>query len=274
MGSYDNVRIFRDTQKMYQTNERLKAAVEHSLAEQRLILEGDTYQTHSGERNISTPTKVLVTKKRSFEAAEELFKKGYKVCVHNFASAGNPGGGVIRGASAQEECLCRCSTLYPCLDTDVMWNGFYRPHRKTHNYLHNDDCIYTPDVIVFKTDTSAPELMDEKDWYTVDVVTCAAPNLREYGHIDRGTLQKLHEKRLRRILDIARENRVEAVVLGAFGCGAFSKPPEVVAATARTVIKEYRQCFDAIEFAVLCRGYNTLNYDAFARALSMFAYSR
>ena len=34
-------------------------------------------------------------------------------------------------------------------------------------------------MTIFKTDTSHPKLMDEKDWYDVDVITCAAPNLRE-----------------------------------------------------------------------------------------------
>ena len=48
-------------------------------------------------------------------------------------------------------------------------------HRKAENPLYNDDCIYTPDVTVFKTDTSVPEKLAEKDWYQVDVLTCAAP---------------------------------------------------------------------------------------------------
>ena len=51
--------------------------------------------------------------------------------------------------------------------------------RNAKNPINNADIIYTPDVTVFKTDTSCPKLMNEKDWYDVDVITCAAPNLRE-----------------------------------------------------------------------------------------------
>ena len=86
-------------------------------------------------------------------------------------------GGVKRGSNAQEECLCRCSGLYVCSSTQTMWDGFYS-HRQAHNPIYNDDIIYTPAVTVFKTDTEQPEIMDASDWYNVDVITCAAPNLR------------------------------------------------------------------------------------------------
>lgn len=75
------------------------------------------------------------------------------MCVLNFASATNPGGGVVKGSSAQEEAICRCSTLYPNLKAERAWEKFYAPHRRARDPLHNDDCIYTPGVMVFKADT-------------------------------------------------------------------------------------------------------------------------
>ena len=44
---------------------------------------------------------------------------------------------------------------------------------------YNDDCIYTPGVKVFKSDTGYPQLLPKEKWYSVNVLTCAAPNLRE-----------------------------------------------------------------------------------------------
>lgn len=224
--------------------------------------------------------KIVVSKKRSFEAAAAY--KGQKIAVHNFASASNPGGGVENGANAQEECLCRCSNLYFCLKEREMWERFYKPHRNAHNPIHNDDIIYTPSVTVFKTDTALPKLMDEKDWYDVDVITCAAPNLREKpsnqyntGDGTKAVVMKdkdlllLHEKRLRRILDVAVMEGVDTIILGAFGCGAFLNNPEVVACVAKNVIKDYLKAFRSIEFAVYCSPRDDRNYKVFERVVKL-----
>ena len=187
---------------------------------------------------------------------------------------------MVRGASAQEECLCRCSGLYFILDTQQMWNGFYEPHRKMHDPIHNDDIIYTPAVTVFKFDTANPTLMSEEDWYDVDVITCAAPNLREnpsniYNHGDGNKrvqvsdkeLLQIHDKRLRRILDVAVSQGEEIVILGAFGCGAFMNKPDIVALAAKNVIKEYLRAFKIIEFAIYCNPRDDKNYKTFDRVL-------
>ena len=277
MGREENVAVFEDTEKLCGENVRLKECIIKSIAQQRIVLECDAIPAI--EKNIySEPAQLVVSKKRSFQAASEY--KGQKVCVHNFASASNPGGGVSKGASAQEECLCRCSSLYFCLNTREMWNGFYKPHRNTQNSLHNDDLIYTPNVTVFKTDTAYPKLMEERNWYDVNVITCAAPNLRQYPSnaynsgdgnsavkITNEELLAIHEKRLRRILDVAVMEGNEVVILGAFGCGAFSNSPEVVARAAKNVIADYRFAFKVIEFSVYCSPWDERNYRVFERIL-------
>lgn len=279
MGRDENVIIFEDTRELCNINQKLKASVDNSTKLQKLILETD---------QIGTPdllvydvdAKVIVSKKRTFEAASAY--KDQKVAVHNFASATNPGGGVVKGSSAQEECLCRCSGLYFCLNTKPMWDGFYGPHRNAHDPIHNDDIIYTPAVTVFKTDTANPKLMPETNWFDVDVITCAAPNLRTNSNNKGDPADKkavtmkdkdllaLHEKRLRRLLNVAVSEGVETIILGAFGCGAFRNNPEIVALADRNVIRDYLHAFKNIEFAVYCGPRDDRNYRIFERVLKVY----
>ena len=275
-----NAIIFKDNQQMYQNNENLKAVIENSITNQKLILAGDTvdYKAVGGRAG-----NVVVSGKRTLEASESYAKQGKRVCVLNFASATNPGGGVIHGSSAQEEAICRCSTLYPCLNTKEMWNKFYGPHRKAENPLYNDDCIFTPSVKVFKSDINFPELLQEDKWWNVDVITCAAPNLRSIpsncmnpnagskkANITYEGLRALHTARIQRIFEVAMENKADVLILGAFGCGAFCNPPELVAEVFAKFTKEYQENFDVIEYAVFHTERETANYEAFKKEMKQF----
>ncbi|MGN0696630.1 MAG: TIGR02452 family protein [Oscillospiraceae bacterium] len=274
------IEIFRDTMRLCKADPRLAKAVSDSIGGTKLYAPDCTLQTASVGKTRST--EISVTAERSFEAAGRLTEKhvGKKIAVHNFASATNPGGGVTRGSSAQEEALCRCSTLYPCLNTDKLLGEYYSMHRKRGDVRYTDACIYTPDVTVFKTDTAFPELMPESKWFSVDIITCAAPNLRSepYNSMNPGRgapvkmtdseLLALHISRGRHILGIAAENGDDILVLGAFGCGAFRNAPQVVARAYRELIAEFDGIFGEIVFAVYCTPKDTNNYDTFKRILS------
>ena len=274
----ENVDIFQDTLRIFQENECLIKATKVAQENQQVIPETEILDD-TRTTLYDNPATVIVSKKRSFEAASAY--KDQKVCVHNFASASNPGGGVKNGANAQEECLCRCSNLYLCLKMPKLWDDFYLPHRTARNPLHNDDIIYTPGVRIIKSDTATPKLLPKSQWFDVDVITCAAPNLRErpgnsYNPGDGSApvkitdkaLLQLHEKRLRKILDVAYIKGNEIVILGAFGCGAFSNNPYVVATAAKSVIKDYLYKFKIIEFAIYCNPRDDSNYKTFMGILS------
>lgn len=280
MGREENVKIFKDTEQWCKNNRTLSEALKQSIYGQKLILEEDALATVDLNR-YAEAAKVIISKKRSFQAAKAY--RDSKVAVLNFASASNPGGGVVNGSSAQEERLCRCSGLYFCLNTKKMWDGFYTPHRNAKDPIHNDDIIYTPDIIVFKSDDNAPALIDECDWYHVNVITCAAPNLRQRPSnsynagdgdktvkIKNTELLAIHEKRLRRILDVAVLEGNDTVILGAFGCGAFENSPKVVALAAKNVIKDYLHAFKNIEYAVYCSPRDEQNLRVFDRVLKSY----
>ena len=273
-----NAEIFRDTERRYTSDSTLMQAVQKSTEAQVFIAERESVIIPSPLK--TEKAKVIVSGKRSLEAAESYAKQSKKVCVLNFASATNPGGGVVNGSSAQEECLCRCTTLYPCLNNNVLWTAFYAPHRKAANPLYNNDCIYTPNVCVFKGDTSFPEPLPKEDWWSVNILTCAAPNLRERpsnamnphagdkaAKITPAELEKLLTARIRRIFEIAVANGNEVLILGAFGCGAFRNPPQIVAKVFNAVMHDYFCYFDTIEYAVYHTEREVANHEAFCKEI-------
>ena len=258
--------IFADTRSLCRTNAALSAACARSREVHSFYQASE--KIGCVRERFESEVEVIVSRKRTFEAAEAHARAGMKVAALNFANSYEPGGGVVHGARAQEECLCRVSTLYDSLSSPEMMERFYLPHRKAGDDLATDDIIYTPSVIVFKSDTAEPHLRPEPEWFSADVITCAAPHLRHGSPAPNAdALLKMHESRGRRILDAACKHGADAVVLGAFGCGAFSNPPEVVAAAYKNLLPDYRRAFRAIEFAVFCRDFETQNYDVFAAAL-------
>lgn len=243
-----NAEIFRDTQIRYSTDEELLKATDFSIEHQKFISESESVglpMPHKSEK-----AQVIVSSKRSLDAAEPYARQGKCVCVLNFASATTPGGGVIRGSSAQEECICRCSTLYPCLNSSMPWKSFYMPHRRAKTAIYNNDCIYTPSVCVFKSDTSYPIPLVKDRWWNINIITCAAPNLRSAGNIEFAELEKILTLRIRRIFEVAVANKNTVLILGAFGCGAFENPPELVAKVFKKVMQDFIYYFDVIEYAV------------------------
>lgn len=275
MGRDENVVVYEDTKAWCQSESKLKDAINASVMGQKIIYEKDNVETNSDHR-YESKAKIIVSKKRSYEAASAY--KDQKVCVHNFASATTPGGGVVKGSGAQEECLCRTSTLYFCINTQDMWDGFYNPHRRDLDNIHNGDLIYTPNVFVIKSDTAQPKRLQEKDWYKVDVITLAAPKLRggaRHGEKPRSVTDKelleIHETRMRRFCDVAKANDVEVLILGAFGCGAYMNPVNVVAQAMKNVINDYLYDFKTIEFAVYCPPQDDSNYKAFERVMKSFS---
>ena len=278
------VEVFQDTQKFYAENKTLAAAVAYGRQNTKLYNPDDYPEFPVSDPK---PGRIRVIAAKTFEAAMNLRKasRDKKIAVLNFASATTPGGGVKNGSSAQEESLCRCSTLYPTIDRRWLWEKYYGVNREARDNRHTDACIYSPGVIICKTDDTIPERLEEKDFVTVDVITCAAPNLRnipsnwhnpETGKpikMDSQELYALHVKRAKHILQVAAANEADILILGAFGCGAFQNDPDIVAKAYRKALEDYRNSFDSIVFAIYCSGRDKANFEAFEKVLGKQAES-
>ena len=132
--------------------------------------------------------------------------------------------------------------------------------------------------MIFKSDTDVPKRLPKEDWCEVDILTCAAPNLRPMPnnamnpgndsalHLTDKEVLEIHLSRARHMLRIAAANGDEILVLGAFGCGAFQNKSEIVARAYKEVLPEFDGYFKLIEFAVYCSPRDENNYEAFKKA--------
>jgi len=243
-----NFEVMTDTADCCNEMPELKSAIKHSIAKQYMVAEEDKIELPVRE---ATSTKYWVSGKRSFEAAKAF--PGMKVAVLNYANNHSIGGAPYL-SGAQEESLCRCSTLLPCLQ--AMKEPFYQKHIDMyHNNemdsMGNDDLIYTPDVVVFKTDVRTdpiyPQMMDSDSWYTANVITCAAPVLSDPENRPEN-YEDIMRARIRKILDVAAKEGNEVIILGAWGCGAFKNPIAIVSKLFVECLKDYS--FPIVVFAL------------------------
>ena len=256
------IEIFEDTLQQIKNIDKLKKSTKYSIENTFLYNEDYNYILPN---NPNRKGIIKVIDSRTFKASKGL----ENVAILNFASATNPGGGVKNGSVAQEECLCRCSNLYPCLKTNYLMDNFYLFHRNRHNTLYTDRIIYSKDIIVFKEDIKEPIMSKEDDWFKVNIITSPAPNLREVKNINQKELLNIFKSRIEKILKVAIINGNTNIVLGAFGCGAFKNPPYLVAKAYQEVLVKYKNYFDNIIFAVLTTPGNggDENFKTFSRVL-------
>lgn len=188
--------------------------------------------------------RIEVTDEDSFRAAARLERP----LVLNFANAHHPGGGFLIGARAQEEALCRGSTLYASISSEKA-KEIYRYNNTHPSAVESDYMLLSPEVCVFR-DIGCEPL--ERPFMAA-VITAPAPNRRGaalFASEDR--IRETFLRRIRIILRVAADGGCGNLVLGAWGCGAFGNDPLMVAECFRTALVEdgFGRAFATVVFAV------------------------
>lgn len=196
----------------------------------------------SGRRS-SYPASIAVVSEDSLAHPASL--------VMNFASPVHPGGGYLEGSGAQEECLCRESSLYESLLSPSA-RPFYEINRSSASPLESDCMILSPHVEVFRYGR-------EKDYafrcpsVETAVLSVPAPNLWGRAHGQPASLIKETVcRRIRSFLACAAYYGYSSLTLGAWGCGIFGHDPEDMAASFYEVLcqEQWSSLFAFIRFAV------------------------
>lgn len=190
------------------------------------------------------------------------------ILVLNLASAVHPGGGVRRGARAQEEDLCRKSSLLLSLESEAA-QAYYDYNKSLHSLMGSDALMITPQVEIIRDENG--ELLD--DTVIVSVLTCAAPNLA-HGTEGRSEneYQDMVSHRIMGMLKCVAYLGYQHLVLGAWGCGAFGNDAHIISDLFYKALKEIdyngrseKDLFRRIDFAVLDRTPEQYNFREFYR---------
>ena len=205
-------------------------------------------------------TELIVEEKDSLEAAQTQVQKGRKVVVVNFAGPETPGGGFVdEGIGSQEEDICYRSDLGGLMayEFEKLFSNLGQDDNPSLFPLY-DRLLFTPDVTVFRRSRlHAYSLMQAP--FRVGILssaplrnpplTTSPENTKVYRN---SSDQEEMENRITNQLYAAYHAGYDTIILGAFGCGAFSNPPEVVARLYHKVINEhFQRVFKTIVFAIL-----------------------
>lgn len=208
------------------------------------LLFGKTYQSRGHQ------TKISVIDRDALEIAISLKREGYNPALLNPANAHTPGGGYKWGSRAMEEDICRRSGLALAIDSS---------NKKASNFypLKGPELLYNPNVPIFRHGR------DHKYSYMgapipISVITSAAIDLNPNHQADKSfqnnpkAFQEETERRIYAQLAVAADQENDAVVLTAFGCGAFQNSPKTVAMIYKHVIEtHFKGVFKQITFAVI-----------------------
>jgi uncharacterized protein (TIGR02452 family) len=177
-----------------------------------------------------------------------------KIGLLNNASEFNRGGGVKKGAMAQEEDICRKTSLYRTL--------------MAHEYpINPDEILYSRNVVIVK-DQNLKEL---SNFVKIDGVLSSAalrrPQLSKELYMYNSD-RSLMRNKIRLILQTACYYELEVLVLGGYGCGAFRNPAREVAKLFKTVLdKEFKNSFDHVVFAILENPHHEILNQVFSEVL-------
>lgn len=195
-------------------------------------------------------TKISVVNEDCLDIAEKLVKcENGKVAVLNMANRFIAGGGVLYGATGQEETLYRRSNYF--LSTIVGNKALYPLNLDYGAFYSENLCIFRGNEMNGYPFLSNPFFVN-----CIAVAALNRPSLRmdDSGELEyeNNSLKNRCEKKIRTILNVAIEQQITSLVLGAFGCGSFKNPPKAVASIFRSVLNEHPYCnaFKEIVFAI------------------------
>ena len=227
----------------------------------------------SGSEVEKTEYIIKCTNTDSYTMAREIFDDACfdsasdRILVLNFANSVHIGGGARRGALAQEEDLCRQSTLLVSLESENA-AAYYNYNRGLYTFMGSDALIFSPYIEIIRD--AQGDLLN--DTVPVSVLTCAAPSVRHgLEGLDYEDYVELLRQRIKVMLACSANEGYTHLVLGAWGCGAFRNDAALISKLFYQEIeriKSVKTSFKFIGFPIMTREPEGYNYRCFKEYFS------
>lgn len=244
----ERIQIMEDTKKIFKDGEYygikipqniIQYPVDSTIRYGGLKIKSDFENVKSG----SYKPEIYLVAGDCLDVGLLLNDYGYNSVVLNMASAYNPGGGYLTGASAQEEQLFRRSNLHMCLHEQE--NKLYP--------IPKYGVLYTQNVVIIKDKNY--QLLNS--YRLMSFISAAAHRCRN-SDFDRSGYKRLKNsveadtiKKIDAIFMAAILKGHTSIVLSAFGCGAYNNPPYHIAELFKASIAKFGQHFKYIIFAII-----------------------
>ena len=179
----------------------------------------------------------------------------------NMSSVSKLGGGVVKGARAQEEEIFRSTDIYSKI-TEI------------HYPIKKDELLFTPNVKIIQCRSSNNyksfiNVRNEKcNVNLISIPAIRKPNviLDEDGYevYENDDDREIMKEKIEAMLQIFIKSECKHLVLGALGCGVYKNPVDEVVNIYKDLLKDYSKFFKSITFSILCpEGEDTSLFDSF-----------
>jgi uncharacterized protein (TIGR02452 family) len=241
----ERARVWAETHRLVSQGSYVNRAGEHL---QLAAMRGRPFKFSGSAVGVAAPshagcrTKIIVENKDCLHAAQQRVARGLRTCVLDAGSGGHFGGGYQRGASAQEEDICRRSCLAEMVDHEL-------DSSLPQLYPLRTSCVMVPQVPVFRDDrhASVPYAFLDAP-FDVDVGIVAGINrphlVKQGGELRLAPNDVAHTLAcIRNLFGAAQQVKAQALVLVPLGCGAFCNPPGHICDIFLQVINEFDGVF-------------------------------
>lgn len=183
------------------------------------------------------------------------------VVALNMCHHSSVGGRFTLMKGSQEESVFRNTSLFVSLwphrkERELRLFSYSKIFPRTTSFfpLSSAGCIYSPNVVAIRQIghdcARSGEFINSSLWYPFSMISTAAQDLRPLR--DGPFNYDQTRERLRSVLWVAQDNGHTALVLGAFGCGAFLNDPKIICGIYSDLLRsEFRGVFRVVVFAII-----------------------